>query len=593
MVKAMGLVFGDIGTSPIYTLSVIFLTVNPTPKNVAGILSLVLWTLILLVTLQYAVFAMSLSRRGEGGAIVLNEILKKLARSSRSTIFFSYLTFLGVSLLMGDSVITPAISILSAVEGLELVVSEISQGWILAIAAVIAVFLFAIQRKGVEKVAQVFGPIMLLWFVALGTSGVVSIFKSGNFGILGAFSPLCAVDFLKDNGLAGFFILSQVILCATGAEALYADMGHLGRKPIVRAWYFVFIMLALNYLGQGAYILSHPDVKNIIFSMFFSQAPFFYVPFLILSVLATIIASQAMISGLFSVIYQAINVHVLPPLKINFTSEKLKGQIYIDAVNWLLMAFVLIVMFAFKKSSALAAAYGFAVSGAISVTALMIGTIFFLKRKYFQAFAALGLLVLDLAFFGSCLSKMQHGAYWSVILASIPLFVIVLYTNGSRVLYSRMSPLSREHFLEKYRLTYKGLGKINGTALFFTKGMQKISPYVVNTMFINNIIYTDNVFVNINQTNDPHGVSWGVEKVEEGLRVLKINAGYMEVLDIPKILKTAGISEKAIFYGVDDIESQNPFWVIFSKIKKLTPSYMQFYKLPSHKVHGVLTHVQM
>ncbi len=592
-IKAMGLVFGDIGTSPIYTLSVIFLTLQATPENIICILSLILWTLILVVFVQYTYFAMSLSIRGEGGTIVLSEITKKLLRSSRATIFFSYLSYIGVSLLIGDSVITPAISILSAVEGLEFVphLDHIPQAIILLITLAITIFLFSFQKKGIEKVTQIFGPIMLIWFITIGVSGAISLFHVPE--VLQAFNPLCGLKFLASHGLAGFFVLSEVILCATGAEAMYADMGHLGRKPIIHAWYFVFVALILNYLGQGAYLLTHPNAKNAIFAMFSSEAPTLYIPFLIVSILATIIASQAMISGMFSIIYQAINVRILPLLKINFTSPKLKSQIYIDSVNWFLMFCVILTIIAFKKSSALAGAYGFAASGAITVTAIMICAILWLKRKYGQLIIVSGLLLIDLALFTSCFSKLAHGAWWSICLAAVPFCLIILYINGSRVLYSKMRTMEQETFLEKYNELVKKSSRIKGTALFFAKGIERVAPYIVNTMFTNNIIYTDNVIVSINQLNDPHGISWEIEKIAPGLRMLKINTGYMEILNLIKIFKEAKIDEKAIFYGVEDIESTNFLWNIYAKIRKLTPTFMQFYKLPPYKVHGVMTHVEM
>jgi len=292
VVKSMGLVFGDIGTSPIYTLTVVFALTRPTLANVFGILSLVFWTMTILVTAEYAWLAMRLGRKGEGGAIVLKEILARMIRPGRQLSFVVFLTYLGVSLLMGDGVITPAISILSAVEGMVLIpgLGGLHQSWLILIAACIAVGLFLMQFKGTDKVAGAFGPIMVLWFGSLAISGAVSI--SSHPSILLAVSPHHALQFLTHNGLAGFIVLSEVILCATGGEALYADMGHLGRKPIVRAWSIVFWALYLNYLGQGVFILTHPDAKNYLFGMVQYQAPLLYIPFLILTIMATIIAPK-------------------------------------------------------------------------------------------------------------------------------------------------------------------------------------------------------------------------------------------------------------------------------------------------------------
>ncbi|MEK7274943.1 MAG: KUP/HAK/KT family potassium transporter, partial [Candidatus Desantisbacteria bacterium] len=368
VIKSLGLVFGDIGTSPIYTLTVIFLLTKPTQENVMGVLSLIVWTLVILVTVKYAWLATSLGKKGEGGIIVLREILVPLLKSGRQMAFVTLLSFVGISLFIGDGVITPAISIMSAVEGLLLIpgLEGTRQTSLILIAAVIAILLFAFQRKGTEKIAGVFGPLMLLWFLSLTISGIVSIFQYPS--VIKAIYPIYAFKFLMENGISGFFVLSGVILCATGGEALYADMGHLGRKPIVKAWYFVFIALLLNYLGQGAHIIQHPEAKNILFAMIFHQAQSLYVPFLILSIIATIIASQALISGMFSLIYQGITTHIMPLLKVDYTSAKLRSQVYIGFVNWFLLAAVLFIMYEFKESHRLSAAYGLAVTGTMTLT---------------------------------------------------------------------------------------------------------------------------------------------------------------------------------------------------------------------------------
>jgi len=328
IIKSFGLVFGDIGTSPIYTLTVIFALTRPTPDNVLGILSLVFWTMTILVSAEYAWLAMSLGRKGEGGTIVLKEILARLLKPGRQIAFVGFLSYVGVSLLLGDGVITPAISILSAVEGMILIpgLENLHQETLILIAALIAIVLFIFQYKGTDKVAGTFGPIMVVWFAALTVSGLISIVNHPE--LVKAVSPWYALKFFQDNGFAAFFVLSEVILCATGGEALYADMGHLGRKPIIRAWCIAFCALIINYFGQGAYVLSHGTGKNLLFGMVQGEAPVLYIPFLILTIMATIIASQAMISGVFSVIYQGITTRIMPLLKVDYTSTHLKSQIY-------------------------------------------------------------------------------------------------------------------------------------------------------------------------------------------------------------------------------------------------------------------------
>src|SRR5208283_5261766 len=309
---SLGLVFGDIGTSPIYTLTVILILTRPTESNVIGVLSLIVWTLVILVTVEYSWLAMSLGKRGEGGTIVLRELLAPLLTSGREVAFFTLLSFIGISLIIGDGVITPAISILSAVEGILLIkdFEGMGQTSLIVIAGSIAVLLFAFQKKGTERVADAFGPLMILWFCVLTVSGIASIMHVPS--VIKALNPYYAIRFMIHNGIAGFFVLSEVILCATGGEALYADMGHLGRVPIVRAWHFVFVALVFNYLGQGAYLIQHPEAKNVLFEMVFHQSQVMYIPFLILSILATVIASQAMISGMFSIVYQGITTRVMP-----------------------------------------------------------------------------------------------------------------------------------------------------------------------------------------------------------------------------------------------------------------------------------------
>lgn len=589
----MGLVFGDIGTSPIYTFTVIFLTTKVTPENVLSILSLIIWTLLLIVTAQYTWLAMSLSKRGEGGTIVLNEVLRKLLKGSRSIVFFSYLTYVGISLLIGDSVITPAISILSAVEGLKLIhtLQNIPQSTILIITLIITILLFSIQKKGTEKVSIMFGPIMLVWFLALGVSGFMSL--SHNLNILHAINPMHGLNFVTHHGLTGFFVLSEVILCATGAEALYADMGHLGRKPITGAWAIVLVVLILNYLGQGSFLLANPNSQNILFEMVVAQAHILYIPFLITSILATIIASQAMISGLFAIVYQGINTRILPLFKVDYTSEKINSQIYISTANWFLLFFVIVIILMFKESANLASAYGFAVTGTFTITGIMMSTIFFLRKKYFHFLIASSLAFIDLCFLFATFSKIHTGAYWSIIIAMIPLSLIILYLKGQNAMYKALSLMPKEAFLEEYNKLYNEVNKIEGKALFFARGIEKVPPYIVQTMFINNIIYSENVFVQVNKTGSAFGLHYDLERVTDGLNVLTINVGYMEVLRIEKVLKALDIEERAIFYGIEDIETNNFFWHIFAIIKKITPAFVSFYNLPANKIHGVITKLKL
>jgi KUP system potassium uptake protein len=594
IVKALGLVFGDIGTSPIYTLTVVFLLTKPTETNVIGVLSLVVWTLNILVTVEYAWLAMSLGHRGEGGTIVLRSVLLPLLKSGRNAVLVTILTFVGISLLIGDGVITPAISILSAVEGILLIpgYSHTKQTTLILIAAVIAVLLFVFQKRGTEKVARAFGPIMVLWFIALSVSGIISILHYPS--VLRALNPYYAVKFLWENGASGFLVLSEVILCATGGEALYADMGHLGRKPIIRAWYFVCFALLLNYFGQGAFTILHSQSNHRLFDMVLHETRIMYVPFLLLSIMATVIASQAMISGMFSIVYQGLNTRILPMFKVDYTSRELRSQIYIGSVNWFLLVSVLFIMFQFRESNSLAAAYGFAVTGTMMLTGVMMIWIFSLRHEYVKALIALFVTLVDIAFFVANIHKIPYGGYWSIVIAAIPLTIILIYSAGQRKLHRSLRPLPMDVFLESYNQIYNELSRIKGTALFFARDPKRVPPYMVHTMFRNNIIYEDNIIVSITIGNNPFGAT-GAFKADlaKGLRFFELNTGYMEVMDIDEILHRAGIQEKVIFYGLEEVATEHFVWKIFAIIKKLTPPFVQFYDLPADRLHGVVTRVEM
>lgn len=594
VIKSLGLVFGDIGTSPIYTLTVIFLLTRPTETHVMGVLSLIVWTMVILVTVEYAWLAMSLGKKGEGGTVVLKELLVPLLKSGRKAAFVTFLAFIGVSLLIGDGVITPAISILSAVEGSLLIpgLEDTGQTALIAVAGAIAVALFAFQRRGTERVARAFGPLMLLWFLALAVSGAVSI--SHVPSVVKALNPFYAVRFLLNNGIAGFFVLSEVILCATGGEALYADMGHLGREPIVRAWYFVFGALLLNYLGQGAYVIQHPDSRNVLFEMIFSEARVLYVPFLLLSIMATVIASQAMISGMFSIVYQAMTTRMMPLLRVDYTSAELRAQVYIGFVNWMLLASVLYIMYEFGESHRLAAAYGLAVTGTMTLTGAMMTCIFYLKGKLGKASLSLLVTLVDIAFLLANTYKIPHGGYWSIILAAVPFGVILLYTKGQKRLYRSMKYLGLKDFLERYGYAYATGRRIQGTALFFLKDINVIPPYISQTMFSNHIIYDDNILVSIIQRDDPFGVTgYFKEDLARGLRSFELQMGYMEVVNVENILSEAGIHEETIFYGLEEIITRNPFWKVFALVKSIAPTYVQFFKLSPSKLHGVVTRIEI
>ena len=592
--KSLGVVFGDIGTSPIYTLTVVFMLLKPTEDNVISILSLIVWILLIVVTLEYVWLAMSLSKNGEGGTVVLLDVITPYLKKGRGLTLVSLLAYIGISFLIGDGIITPSISILSAVEGIKLIpgTENITQVELVWIASIIAIILLSLQKRGTDKIAKIFSPIMLIWFLALMIYGLFYLIRSP--WILKCINPWYGISFLFNHGFIGFFTLSEVILCATGGEALYADMGHIGRKPISAAWFFVLIVLLINYMGQGAYLLNSNSSENLLFGMVFHLTSYLYIPFLLLSIMATVIASQSMISGIFSIVYQAINLRILPMMKIDFTSAKLKGQIYISAVNWFLLFFILMVIIHFKDSSSLANAYGLAVTGAMFISSVIMILIFYMKKKFIKLINTVFASVIVGVIFASTLLKIPHGGYWSILLACIPLAIIIIYMQGQKRLYRLMDNIPLDRFLLVYNEVYSALSKIKGTALFFIKDENFISPYVLHTMIRNHIIYEDNIFISIVREDGPWGVSYGFqEPLSNGLKVFKIRMGYMEIDDLEEIFRNALIEPKVIFYGIEDIISSNPIWRFFSVIKALFPPYVKFYNLSASKLHGVTTKVNM
>lgn len=594
VIKSMGLVFGDIGTSPIYTVGAILLLILPTSKNILGLLSLIIWTLVVLITVQYAWLAMHLGSKGEGGTIVLRSILTTLLKPGPLLTGVTFLTIIGIALFIGDGVITPAISILSAVEGIAFLpgCEGIGQGVIVLIAAVIAAGLFFFQKRGTEKVAWAFGPIMLTWFLALAVTGIWSILGAPE--VLLALNPLYALAFLFENGPTAFVVLSAVILCATGGEALYADMGHLGRTPILKAWAFVFPTLVISYLGQGAYALQHPDAHSVLFEMIHAISPYLFIPFLFLSIAATVIASQAMISGMFSIVYQAMGIRLLPKMKVDYTSPELRSQIYINTVNWLLFAAVILVMFQFQTSGNLASAYGLAVTGTMTISAILMTLIFLQKKEVTKGCIAAALIGIDFLFLMSTFTKIPHGAYWALILGGIPLLVILAFIYGQDRLQSMMKPVHLPDFLREYRAQYSTLNRIRGTALFFASDIEWIPRYISRILFKNEIIYDENILVCVRTEDYPFGIETRFDRdLAPGLHTFMIRAGYTEIIDIVSLLRAAGIHEKTIFYGIENVVTDKPFWILYSIIKKISPPFVQFYKLPAEEIHGVVTRIEM
>ena len=597
IIRAIGAVFGDIGTSPLYTLAIIIILTKPAPNELIGVTSLIIWTMILLVTIQYAWLAMNLSLRGEGGTVVLGEIASKLTRNKKLRRFYRVLVFVGLSFLIGDGVITPAITILSSVEGLRLIPTfqHLGQAEIIFISILITLGLFSLQSRGTGKIGEYFGPIMIMWFTTIGTIGLYFVLQ--NPSVLHAFNPYHGIRFIFNHPVKGLIVLSEVILAATGGEALYADMGHLGSYAIRRAWIFVFMALSLNYLGQTAYVLKyHIFGENV--TPFFSSAQLIfgktlYIPFLILVIVSGIIASQAMISGVFSIIFQAINSRIFPMVYIKHTSTKISTQIYIPSVNWLLMLGVILMYFIFKQSHHMAAAYGFAVNVVMIITAFFLIVIYFSRRKYLHGMISILLLIVDVIFWISNFTKIPHGAYWSVIFAAFPLSTILLYLGGQAKLYKKLRFMDLPEFLNKFQHAYKNFSKIKGTAIFLLRDIKKIPPYISITMFEHGIIYEQNYFLSLVKKEEPFGVEVRLkDKLTPNLGVIEIRYGYSEVFDVERLLQQIEIKERVIFYGVEHIKTEKLVWSLFATMKKALPAFVEFYKFPPEKVHGVSVRVE-
>ena len=594
VIKALGVVYGDIGTSPIYTIAIISMLIAPTVSNLYGILSFIFWAMTLLVTVQYAWLATSLSKRGEGGTIVLVQLLLPYLKNAKVVAIVSSLGYVGLSLMIGDGVITPAISILSAVEGIVLIpgYEHVTRFTLLVLAAVIAFILFYVQKKGVEKVAAAFGPIMVVWFLCLLFVGLNYVVQ--DIEILTAINPFNALYFAMNHPYITFIMLADVILAATGGEALYADMGHLGRLPILKGWLFVFVALMVNYFGQGAFLLHHSEAINSpLFEMMKDFSQTIYVPFLLLTIMATVIASQAMISGIFSVLYQAMTTRIFPHFRVEYTSHELRSQIYVGAVNWFLFICVIIMLFEFQESAKLAAAYGLAVAGAMSITGMLMSLIFAYKQEKVKLFFSVVSGITSFVFFLSSLLKIPHGGYWSLVISLIPLSLILLYTQGQKRLYKKLVPIDRDEFLIIYNSKYAYDAHIEGTGLFFARRDDQIPAYIAKTMFQNGIIYERNIIVNVKPTNEPLGIHSKLVNLSQGLDLLLVHVGYMELLKMEDVLKSKEIEEKTIFYGDEEIISEKLHWKIYAMIKELSPSFASFYNFPHEKLIGVARRVEI
>ena len=543
-IGALGVVYGDIGTSPIYAFRECFFGgghVAPDPANILGVLSLIVWSLILVISIKYLVFVMRADNHGEGGIIALVALLNPWkAKPGTGRYFLMMLGLFGGALLYGDGTITPAISVLSAIEGLK-VATPAFQPYVIPITLVLLIALFALQPRGTGGIGAIFGPVLILWFAAIGALGVSGIVRQPE--VLKALNPWYAIEYFLRHGFGGFAVLGSVFLAVTGGEALYADMGHFGRSPIRYAW-FVLVLpaLLLNYFGQGALVLGNPDEAH---EPFYHLVPSWGIyPMVVLAGAATVIASQAVISGTFSLTRQLVQLRQLPPLDIVQTSSDEQGQIYIPLVNWVLMLATLGLVLGFKSSDALSSAYGIAVSATMVITTVLA---FFVARRFdwhpmLVGFLAAFLLIFDVSFFASNLVKIEDGGWYPVVTAMLSFAIMFAWASGRRVLGEKWSLHARPAAELAQEVEQDPPYRIPGTAVFFSaQGL--VSPNVFRHLKRHRVLQQEVLLLTVLTSDEPRvpaterlqliGVSPGITRVV-------VRYGFMQNPNIPLALRLCG-----------------------------------------------------
>ncbi|HNM86470.1 MAG TPA: KUP/HAK/KT family potassium transporter [Mycobacterium sp.] len=551
IVGALGVVFGDIGTSPIYTVQTVFNPGDPHPvpisrDHIFGIVSLIFWSVMVIVTFTYVSLVMRADNNGEGGIMALITMLRRwtVTRGRRTAAFLAALGIFGAALFFGDSMITPAISVLSAVEGLKVVEPGLDK-WIVPVTAVIIVALFSVQRHGTAAVGRYFGPVMIVWFVAIGAFGVGGIVHHPQ--ILAALSPTYALAFAAGNFHIAFFALAAVVLSVTGAEALYADMGHFGRKAITWGWLgLVLPALTLSYLGQGALLIGDENLATAPF--FLLAPPWARIPIVLLATLATVIASQAVITGAFSVASQAAQLGYLPRLRIAHTSASTIGQIYVPWINGVLLVCVLTLVFAFRSSAALAYAYGMAVTGTITITTLLF---FYLahtrwRTPLWQVLVGGGvLLTVDLLFFAANMTKLIHGAWLPLLIAVVAFTVMTTWQKGRRIVTVERERIegALPAFIDQITEADPPLARIPGTAVFLNRG-KDTAPLSIRTSVDHMRALQEHVVILSLETEPiprvPDAERISVDDLgrsDDGIFHVQARFGYMERPDVPRALR--------------------------------------------------------
>ncbi len=609
---AMGVVYGDIGTSPLYTMKEVFGGHHPVPvsaDNVLGILSLIFWAMTITVSLKYVMFIMRADNRGEGGIMALTALALRTAEGNHRAIkWISIMGMFGAALFYGDAVITPAMSVLSAVEGLE-VATPLLKPYVVPITLGIIIGLFVFQRQGTASVGALFGPVMLFWFSTLGILGAWNVFKHPD--VIAAINPAYAFGFFLHNPLLGFFSLGAVVLAITGGEALYADMGHFGRHPIKLAWLrFVFPMLYLNYLGQGAVILENPEaIKNPFFMLVPVELLY---PMVGLATAAAVIASQAVISGAFSLTSQAMQLGYCPRIQVMFTSEREKGQIYIPNINWLVLLAVIVLVLGFRTSSNLAAAYGLAVTLTMMIDTILAFIVVrsLWKWNAWQAGLFLGFfIVIDYAFFFANSVKILDGGWFPLVLGLLVFALLSTWKRGRSLLYRKLQQDSMPLDAFITSLSYGGPHRVEGTGVFMTTNPDGVPRAMLHNLLHNKVLHERIVLLNVQVEDVPHvPESRRVEVIplEQGFFKVLVCYGFKDDPDIPQALalcEAKGLHyemmETSFFLGRETIVRNNVSaltrWrqILFTWMFRNADTATAFFKIPANRVVELGTQIEL
>ena len=611
MLAALGVVFGDIGTSPLYTLKECFghaYGLEPSLENILGILSLVIWSIVVVVSLKYVVFIMRADNKGEGGIMALMSLVVQKAKISHKAQYtLMILGLMGASLFYGDGIITPAISVMSAVEGLEVLKPEL-HAYVIPVCLMLLILLFASQSYGTNKVGGLFGPVMMVWFISLGFFGVSSLIQTPE--VMSAINPIHGIRFFGSHGVHAFVALAGVVLAITGGEALYADMGHFGRPPITKAWFFVALpALLLNYLGQSALIIRVPSAVENPFYLLVPQQQLTFM--IVLATLATVIASQAVISGAFSLTAQAIQLGFSPRLRVEHTSEGEMGQIYLPAINWSLMVGVILLIVGFKSSSALAGAYGIAVTGTMVSTTVLASVVFHRLWKWNLVLSSVMVavfLLVDLAFLGANALKIWEGGWFPLLIGGLVFLLLTTWKFGRTLLLERLQQvsLSVEEFLQYVEESHPV--RVPGTAVFMAGNPTGIPLALLLNLKHNHVLHENVVIMTVVTEPVPRVMPEKrrvVRKLADSLFRVHLHYGFMETPHIPKALKSCSREididpkDTIFFIGRETLtvksSARMALWrlKLFVSMAKNTGSAAHYFQIPPERVVEMGTQVTL